>query len=129
MSTPSSFQDIQSGIQSALVTATRTTNSLAAEDLAFHRSLDRNVATSLDRQNARLLALADRLLNNAADGSKVDAPRLRDADDVENNWRRVVDVIDNLLEKTDTTLDEFTGAVKRLTPKDEQVRSVLIPFF
>lgn len=117
----SSFADVQSSIQTALVTTTRTTNQLASEDLAFHRSLDRNVAVSLDKQNVRLLALAERLLHNAAEGLEVDNLRLRDADSVDSNWRSVVDVIDNLLEKTDTTLDEFTGAVKRLTPREEQV--------
>jgi exosome complex exonuclease RRP6 len=122
MDPPASFQELQASIQSALVGATRTANQLASEDLAFHRTFDRKIGVSLDKQNARLLALAERLLHNAAEGSEVDVPKLRDADAVENNWRGIVDIIDTLLEKTDTTLDEFTGAVKRLTPREEQVR-------
>jgi hypothetical protein len=36
----------------------------------------------------------------------------------------VVDVVDSLLERADTALDEFTGAVKRLSPAaDVQVRA------
>ncbi len=38
---------------------------------------------------------------------------LNDVDDIELNWRGVVDVVDSLLEKADTALDEYTGLVKR----------------
>ncbi|PNS17221.1 hypothetical protein CAC42_6904 [Sphaceloma murrayae] len=108
-------------ISSGLLAVTRTANSLATEDLDFHRNLDPSIGTRIDKQNARLLRLAERLLENAASSSEVVRPRLPDADAVDENWRGIVDVLDSLLEKADTSLDEFSGAVKRLSPSREQV--------
>ncbi|KAK4540891.1 hypothetical protein LTR36_008833 [Oleoguttula mirabilis] len=114
----SDFASLQSTITSALVSTTRSASQLANEDLPFHRSLDTALSASLDRQNARLLGLAERLLGTATAHTETvrPAPRLRDIDAVEGNWRAVVDVVDSLLERADTALDEFTGAVKRLSP-------------
>ncbi|GAM87508.1 hypothetical protein ANO11243_055330 [Dothideomycetidae sp. 11243] len=107
-------------ISTSLLAVTRTANRLAAEDFDFHRSLNPSLGSDLDKQNARLLELAQRLLGNAAPGSKAVRPRLKDADAVDDNWRSIVDVLDSLLEKADTSLDEFSGAVKRLSPARDQ---------
>ena len=113
------FARLQSSVQSALVDTTRSATALAAEDLSFHRTVDSSLSTALDAQNARLLSLASRLLGSAtADADNV-RPTLRDIEDVESNWTRVVDVVDSLLERADTALDEFTGAVKRLSPREQ----------
>jgi len=114
----SDFTSLQSSITSALVSTTRTASQLANEDLPFHRSLEPSLGTTLDRQNARLLNLAERLLGAATANTETvrPAPRLSDIEAVEGNWRAVVDVVDSLLERADTALDEFTGAVKRLSP-------------
>ena len=112
------FATLHSDISVALVSTTRSVNHLVAEDLPFHRSLDSALASRIDKQNARLLGLATDLLG-AANSSEdiVRGPRsLRDVDSIEGNWRAVVDVVDSLLERADTALDEFTGAVKRLSP-------------
>jgi exosome complex exonuclease RRP6 len=120
------FKSLQDQIQIALVSTTRTSAQISSEDLAFHRSLDPDVGTSLDEQSARLLELSSALLKSAASISELRAPLLEDSEDVDNNWRNVVDVIDSLLEKTDTSLDEYTGMIK---PKDvtpsEQVRGIM----
>ena len=60
-----------------------------------------------------MLALSSALLKSATSIADLRAPTLEDVDDVDNNWRGVVDVIDSLLEKTDTCLDEYTGVRKR----------------
>ncbi|KAJ9666455.1 exosome nuclease subunit [Coniosporium apollinis] len=116
MDTPTDFKTLQETVQASLISTTRTANQICAEDLGFHRSFDPTVAAALDRQNARLLALAERLLGNAASSSEAVGPKLPDADAVEGNWREVVDVVDSLLERADTSLDEYTGMVKRLSP-------------
>ena len=115
------FVALQSSITSSLISTTRSASALAAEDLPFHRTLNSEVGPSLDRQNARLLGLATRLVGAAeADAASVRPPlSLRDIEDVEGNWRAVVDVVDSLLERADTALDEFTGAVRRLSPGAE----------
>ncbi|TKA71609.1 hypothetical protein B0A55_07258 [Friedmanniomyces simplex] len=115
------FTALHSTTTSALVAATRTASNLAASDLPFHRSLDAGLSSALDEQNARLLSLAERLLGSATGGAaengvRPHTPRLGSIESVEGDWRAVVDVVDSLLERADTALDEFTGAVRRLSP-------------
>jgi len=71
------------------------------------------VGKALDIQATRLLALSSALLKSAASIADLKVPVLEDIDDLENNWRGIVDVVDSLLEKTDICLDEYTGARKR----------------
>ncbi|KAL2072225.1 hypothetical protein VTL71DRAFT_11568 [Oculimacula yallundae] len=107
------FKSLQDQLQAALIATTRTAGHISAEDLGFHRSFNPEVGTALDEQSERVLALASALLKSAASISDLRAPTLEDTDDVENNWRSVVDVVDSLLEKSDTCLDEYTGVIKR----------------
>ena len=124
------FSTLQSSISAALVATTRSASALASEDLTFHRSLDPSLAARLDRQNERLLALATSLLGTATATSETvrPPPSLRDIESIDNNWRAVVDVVDSLLERADTALDEFTGAVKRMSPgvESQVYRSFMI---
>jgi exosome complex exonuclease RRP6 len=117
-----SFKTLQDDISQALVSTTRSASHIGAADIAFQRSLNPEVGTQLDAQNARLLRLAQRLLANAAASSDAVGPKLSDVEAIDANWRGVVDVVDSLLEKADTSLDEYTGVVKRLSPGAEQVR-------
>lgn len=107
------FKSLQDQIQDALITTTRTAGQISSEDLAFHRFLNPVVGTSLDEQSARLLALSNALLKSSASGFELRVPTLQEVDDVDSNWRNVIDVVDSLLEKADTCLDEYTGAIKR----------------
>jgi len=107
------LKSLQDQIQAALISTTRTTGQISSEDLGFQRSLNPEVGTALDEQSERLLSLATALLKSAASISQLRAPALEEADDVENNWRGIVDVVDSLLEKSDTCLDEYTGVIKR----------------
>ncbi|KAF2634222.1 hypothetical protein P280DRAFT_439320 [Massarina eburnea CBS 473.64] len=115
-----SFKTLQDSISQALVSTTRSSTRISGADIPFQRSLTPQVGTALDAQNARLLQLAQRLLENAAASSDAVGPTLPDVDAVDANWRGVVDVIDSLLEKADTSLDEYTGVVKRLSPGADQ---------
>jgi exosome complex exonuclease RRP6 len=124
MEAPSDFNALQQQIQASLVAVTRSSQAISSEDLGFHRSLDPSLGRALDTQNARLLGLAERLLGNAASNTELVRPKLADTDAVDASWSSVVDVIDSLLEKADISLDEYTGAVKRLSPSGEQVRHV-----
>jgi exosome complex exonuclease RRP6 len=120
---PNPFIALQTSLKSALLTTTRATNALLSEDLSFHRSLDPSLARALDKQNARLLELAGRLLGNVEAGAEAvsdAAPRattasklLVDGEALEVNWKGVVDVVDSLLERADVSLDEHTGLLKK----------------
>jgi exosome complex exonuclease RRP6 len=115
------FKSLQDRIQTALLSTTRVSGQISSEDLGFQRSLNPQVGTSLDEQTERLLELAGSLLKSAASISELQIPVLDDADDVDSNWRNIVDVVDSLLEKTDICLDEYTGVIKRKeTPLTEQ---------
>jgi len=117
-----SFKTLQDTISAALRSTTLSATHINGADVAFQRSLDPVAGTALDSQNARLLQLAQRLLENAAASSDAVGPKLPDVEAVDGNWRGVVDVIDSLLEKADTSLDEYTGVVKRISPGADQVR-------
>lgn len=123
MASSQDFKSTQEKVQGALVKATRTSNSIATEDLNFQRRSNPAAGEALDEASERLLALSTSLLKSATKGTNHSAPRLEDADDVDAHWTRIVDVIDTLLEKADTCLDEYTGLVKRkLAPSEDTVR-------
>lgn len=107
------LKSLQDKIQVALISTTRTSGQIASEDLGFQRSLNPEFGDLLDEQSSRLLTLSTSLLKSAASIAELNVPALEDVEDVENNWRSVVDVLDSLLEKTDTCLDEYTGVIKR----------------
>ncbi|KAK4692847.1 exosome complex exonuclease RRP6, partial [Lecanoromycetidae sp. Uapishka_2] len=120
MASPASFNEIKSGIFSALVELTRTAGQIANDDLAFHRSSNPSIVPLLEQQSARLLHVARRLTRSATTRSEVNAPQIADADSVEENWKEIVDVFDSLLEKADACLDEYTGVIRRLSPEQEE---------
>lgn len=124
-----SFKALQESISEALVSTTRSATRISNADVPFQRSLNPAAGTALDSQNARLLHLAQRLIDNAAAGSDAVGPKLSgvDAIDDQKTWRDIVDVIDSLLEKADISLDEYTGVVKRLSPAADYVRSPTPP--
>jgi exosome complex exonuclease RRP6 len=111
---------MQDEVTASLVKTTRAAGQIANEDLSFHRSLDHSIAQHLNKQNARLLNLTQLLTDSAVAGTSISAPKVSDVDAVEDNWRGLVDVLDNLLEKADACLDEYTGVIKRLgSPKPD----------
>ncbi|KAI1370805.1 ribonuclease H-like domain-containing protein [Hypoxylon crocopeplum] len=113
MDSSQDFKSVQEKIQSALVATTRVSNQIAAEDIDFHRTSNPDVDEQLDDTSARLLTLASSLLASSAKNTDLKAANLEDGDDIDVHWTRIVDVIDTLLEKTDTCLDEYTGVIKR----------------
>jgi exosome complex exonuclease RRP6 len=117
------FTTFHDQVTSKLVQTTRAVGQISSEDVRFHRSSDKAVAHSLDEQSARLMSLTSLLLKVATAGTDVKAPALRDEESVEDNWHSVVDVIDNLLEKADACLDEFTGIIKKLSPTQQEQRT------
>lgn len=115
MDLTSDFHSYHERVTRSLVDIVKTGGQISNADLSFHRSNEK-VSRSLDLQNARLLRLTNKLLKAATQDSNVKAPSLRDQEGVEDNWRGVVDVVDDLLEKADASLDEYTGIINRLSP-------------
>ena len=116
VSVSTDFRSYQERVTASLVAVTRQVSGLSNQDLSFHRSSSEQVSRSLDRQNAHLLRLTNKLLKVATQDASVKTPQLKDQDGIDDDWRGLVDVFDDLLEKADASLDEFTGAIKRLSP-------------
>lgn len=110
------FKSLQESVQKALVSTVKTVNRIAAEDLSFQRTVNPEVGQQLEDRSARILELSTRLLQSAGRACNIKAPKIEDAEDIEMNWRGVVDVVDSVLEKADTAMDEYTGLVKRKEP-------------
>ncbi|KAK5220449.1 exosome nuclease subunit [Exophiala xenobiotica] len=110
------FKSFQDKVQGALVSVTRSAAQISNQDLSFHRSSSDKLSRSLDHQNAHLLRLTNKLLKAATKDTSLKAPTLQNSDGVDDNWRRVVDVVDDLLEKADSALDEISGVIKRQSP-------------
>lgn len=108
------FKSLQEKIQASLVSTTKAVQRIASEDLGFQRTVNPSTGDRLEEQSTRLLSLSSDLLKSAAvaTGQK-NVGELEDAEDVDIQWRGIVDVIDGLLEKADICLDEYTGLVKR----------------
>lgn len=121
------FKDIKNAVTSALVETTKTAGHISTEDLAFHRSSNPSIVPLLDKQNARLLKAARSLTKVATLGTEFAAPQVKDVDSLDDGWRSMVDVFDNLLEKADASLDEFTGSIRRLSPSQEEQMKRALP--
>lgn len=114
MSSQEGFKALQTKVQEALVKTVKSANQIAAEDLSFQRTVDPSVGDKLDDKTERMLSLSSKLLKVAAQVCGQDEmPELEDADDVDMQWRKIVDVVDSVLERADRAMDEFTGALKR----------------
>lgn len=112
MAADEAFQRTRDKVTTALVNTTRTVAAIAAEDLSFQRSLNPAIADVLATQQARLLQVSQSLIDVTTVRTGVSAPRLSGVDAIENEWSTLVDVFDDLLEKTDACLDEYTGIIK-----------------
>ncbi|CAG9941203.1 unnamed protein product [Clonostachys rosea f. rosea IK726] len=116
MESKDDLASVQENLQNALVSTVRTVNRISAEDLGFQRTIDPDVGEKLDGTTSRILELANLLLRSSGKACGVNAPKLEDVEDIDMNWRSVVDVVDSVLEKADTALDEYTGLIKRKEP-------------
>jgi exosome complex exonuclease RRP6 len=130
------FKSYKDRVTASLLKATKQANAISAQDLSFHRNASENVSRALERQNAHLLRLTNKLLKAATGDTNVKAPQLKSRDAVDDNWPGVVDVVDNLLEKAASSLDEFNGLIKRQqsapadrTPTQARPQNAPVPRF
>jgi exosome complex exonuclease RRP6 len=119
MALDSPFQDLEKDVTAALVQTTKTSGQIANEDLQYLRTLEPKLAKALDEQNGRLLKIIRDLVRTAASGTDIRPPNLVNAESLDEQWQKLVDVVDHLLEKADRCLDEYTGAINKATPDQE----------
>ena len=113
MDTHEDFKALQGSIQNALVSTVKTVNRLGTQDLAFLKSASPDFRDRLEGTVSRMLDLSNQLLESCAKACDTTAPTVEDADDVDLNWKRIVDLIDTSFEKADLAIDEFRGLRKR----------------
>ena len=118
------FKPLKDNVSSALLDVTRTSGKIAAEDLAFQRSSNPAITPLLDKQNQRLLHLVHNLTQVSTAGTDVKPSSISDVDSLEDKWHGLVDIFDNLLEKADACLDEYTGVIRKRGPPQQLNESV-----
>jgi exosome complex exonuclease RRP6 len=121
------FNSLQEAIQKSLVSTVKSANRIASQDLSFQRTINPDVAEQLDETTSRILDLSTRLINSAAQACGQKPLKLEDPEDVDMNWRAVVDVVDSILEKADRAMDEYTGLVKQRENGDSDSVRLLQP--
>ncbi|ETW81983.1 hypothetical protein HETIRDRAFT_318347 [Heterobasidion irregulare TC 32-1] len=116
--TPETFNGYNERLQAAALKATKNAAGLPS-DLAFHRSIDRRIATELDACSGRLSFIANRLLALASKTDDVQSlkgkgkAKLEDQDDYVDRFESIiVEAMDQLLEHADICLDKFSGRTK-----------------
>jgi len=90
---------MQDQLLAAVMATVKTSAGIAAEDVDFHRASNSEFGPFLDDSSERILAITNRLLASATCGSDISVPELKEPDDVESHWTKIVEVIDGLLEK------------------------------
>ncbi|KAM0447737.1 hypothetical protein ACHAO4_008684 [Trichoderma viride] len=123
MDSSQDFNSLQEAIQKSLVSTVKSANRIASQDLSFQRTINPDVAEQLDDKTSRILDLSTRLLSSAAQACGLKPIKLEDPEDVDMNWRAVVDVVDSILEKADRAIDEYTGLVKQRENGDSDSNS------
>ena len=121
------FSKFQQDVSKALVGTIRTTNQIADDDLSFHRSSSTKASGALDGLSSNLLQLTNKLLKAATQDTNIKIPRVKSLEGLDDNWRGVVDVVDNLLEKADIARDEYSGVIRKQTPDQDGTATPPLP--
>jgi exosome complex exonuclease RRP6 len=117
------FAAYQALVQKSVIEVTKSATFVSKQDLSFHRNANDGLSRSLDSQNAHLLRLTNKLLKAATQDLPIKTPVLQNVDSVDDNWRKIVDVVDSLLERADSALDEFSGVIKPQSPSHKDTES------
>lgn len=91
-----------------VVNTIRAATSLAAQDINFYRSLDSQLAKSIDSSGNALLDLTNKLLETSNSSLDEAEPIPFGKDNLP--WKNVVDMLDFLYEKVDTLLDQANSS-------------------
>ncbi|RUP43971.1 ribonuclease H-like domain-containing protein [Jimgerdemannia flammicorona] len=120
------YAEYERSLLRALVATTKAVNALPLGDLAFYKSLDRTFAEELAICADKALYISNRLVQYAG-GDAIQTEEFKDVDDLIDRYGEVIDVVDNLLEKTDVCLDEILGrntskpVISQTTPEVAQL--------
>ncbi|KAG0008149.1 exosome nuclease subunit, partial [Entomortierella chlamydospora] len=104
------FEAWQTALFATLVRATKAANAIPANDVSFYRTLDRSFAANMDDVSTTTIDLCNGLLRQAGGPENEE---LNDSDDVNDRFDIITDVVDNMIEKVDVTIDEMKAPRKK----------------
>ncbi|KAA8917633.1 hypothetical protein TRICI_000234 [Trichomonascus ciferrii] len=102
----SNFDEKSKPVFGSLVSTIRTASQLAAQDISFYKTLDRDLSQSVEKCSDRLLQLINRMVQTTIDHGE-ELEEFNDLDELQEHWKAVGGVLDGLFEKTDIALDEL----------------------
>ncbi|ORY77719.1 ribonuclease H-like domain-containing protein, partial [Protomyces lactucae-debilis] len=111
---------IEEAISVSLQGAIKAATLLGQNDLAFHTSLDTQFSNSLQDTHAQLLSLTSSILDYVSPGG---FEALQEIKAVETRWGDLIDVVDHLLEQTDTALEETRQRKVKEAAEQEQLQA------
>lgn len=93
-------------VLSHVVSCVRASTSLAAQDVDFYRNLDSSVQAAVNESSDRLISMMNSVLSSIDSNAE---PMVSDRDSIQSSWREFSNVLDNLLEKSDRSLDKIAS--------------------
>ena len=111
------FEQAHSTLSRSFQATVRSANEVASQDLGFQRSISPELGRTLDKQSRSLLKSAEKLINRSRSSAQTKVA-LADADAIDTNWKAIVDTLDNLYERADSCLDEYSGLIRK--PQEPQ---------
>ncbi|EDO17433.1 hypothetical protein Kpol_1037p29 [Vanderwaltozyma polyspora DSM 70294] len=98
-------EDINKELLSSVVSTVRAASSLAAQDVDFYRNLDKEISTSLNESSKEITNMINTLLLSINENNE----ELESGKEgLEQYWKDFSNVMDNLFEKSDRSLDIIT---------------------
>lgn len=104
----STIKQLQEEIIPNVVRAVRSSTGLKANDIAFHRTIEPELANQAKVTSNRLINIANEII----DSISTDHEQLRIENDEElkgSNWKKVSDTVDTLFERVDVLMDEINS--------------------
>lgn len=95
----------QKALLESLVGTVRASSALAAQDIEFYKSLDKNVSDSVSQLTTDVIDMINSVLSSIDEHFE---PLDSEKGSFNDSWKDVTNLIDNLFEKSDRSLDILT---------------------
>ncbi|SMN22963.1 similar to Saccharomyces cerevisiae YOR001W RRP6 Nuclear exosome exonuclease component [Maudiozyma saulgeensis] len=105
-----------------VVGVVRGSSALAAQDIEFYRTLDKDVNTSVSEVTSELVSMINSVLSSIDEHCE---PLDNNSDSFSNSWEDVSNMIDNLFEQSDRSLDILN---KRLSVSGDKLNGQNMQF-
>lgn len=87
-----------------VVKTVRASTALAAQDVRFYKSIDKNLSDEIDETSDKLMEVANKLMGSISDSSTEIKIR-KDRTITDSSWKNISNVLDSIFEKVDIAID------------------------